>query len=888
MSYDQNVATGFGAYGIRLVIEGLTRQFVTDAAMEKTDSDGRYRVNGLIGDSIEIKESVDIARATIDVGGQSIRIADIAGKPTLTFATRATSVWWLDATLTDASAVITLVSTAGLSDGNVIHIDTEAIKIGSVASATSLTGCTRAYWNTSAQYHYTQDGANQRRSMVSLVPQTVAGRRAWLYFYGQGDSPTGDGTLRWIGRCATAPRMSGDMTSWEFSLDPVTSVLSQDLGEDLKDPVGPRGIYYPWNSPFRFSLTELFGATSTSSASVSQTVQLPTSSAGFFETQTSFCTSCSGQITLGGSWKAAAIKFVAVDDDRYRVEVTIGSAGNERYVIATIDDPATGLVSSYPRLIDATGAVVETVAADTTYYFHVEAAVPRGVFGRPNPRLAPFRSPELYSTWPETRVYLGGTAVPSAQTTAARSTWPGLDGERVQRITNYDATNRWLEFQSIPDAPHGTYMLLPYDAAWIGLPSFKLARLYATGTVYDFLTAAASLAPTYANLGGTPDIRVTGTTTDDFDLVTVTRQTVRETATADLQKTRYYYGGTGKKKLSEMLAAEAQLLGCYWTLDGYGRIVLRKIEPSIYGSISSGTIDATSLIVSNGFGELELEAMGTLNTVLFRTVYDPSDDKYKGTPITVRDVSAFGASKAIRGIEVKPISYADGDAESPQNAAPLFTQLAYALLGMFGGPYTTITVEVSMKLFSVVCGNVVTFTSAQMPNTSGTRGISAKPALVVGRSFSPRTAKGTLTLMIPDSRFAGYTPTLRVPSTASGAGTTWVLNVSTATVVGTTNYSDTSTGGNTWFQIGDRISLREWDSVGPTIKPGVVTASSSSTVSVTLDSAWAGTGGATYMLSWAPATDSSLVARQKLYAYLADTDLLVGFSSADYAMVFAP
>ena len=48
------LAACFGQWGMRLVIEGLGTEFVTDSTLAGVGTDTRTRVVGLVGDSIEI------------------------------------------------------------------------------------------------------------------------------------------------------------------------------------------------------------------------------------------------------------------------------------------------------------------------------------------------------------------------------------------------------------------------------------------------------------------------------------------------------------------------------------------------------------------------------------------------------------------------------------------------------------------------------------------------------------------------------------------------------------------------------------------------------------------------------------------------------------------
>ena len=76
--------------------------------------------------------------------------------------------------LTKATGTINLVSTSGITAGDVIHISQEAILVGTVASGTQLTGCTRGYLLTNATRHEVGVKA------YSYLPNLI-GRPCWLY-----------------------------------------------------------------------------------------------------------------------------------------------------------------------------------------------------------------------------------------------------------------------------------------------------------------------------------------------------------------------------------------------------------------------------------------------------------------------------------------------------------------------------------------------------------------------------------------------------------------------------------------------------------------------------------------------------------------------------------
>lgn len=97
---------------------------------------------------------------------------------------------YLDATLTNESTTVTIKSTVGLSNGDRIHIGTECIQVGTVASATSLTGCTRGKFSPFGSYadsltsyasrnfsHYHRVGTDAQS--INSAPRVTSTPRVW-------------------------------------------------------------------------------------------------------------------------------------------------------------------------------------------------------------------------------------------------------------------------------------------------------------------------------------------------------------------------------------------------------------------------------------------------------------------------------------------------------------------------------------------------------------------------------------------------------------------------------------------------------------------------------------------------------------------------------------
>lgn len=148
--------------------------------------------------------------ATLD-----LEMLDEAGILGDLFATASRSVTWASATAAASATTLTLASTAALANGQHIYVGAETITVGTVASGTSLTGCTRGAFGSTAAALY---GTSSDGDSVYVVPPFWRGRRVSLYGHapdGGGlytstllgtylidEAPVQAGDLRWTLRCA--------------------------------------------------------------------------------------------------------------------------------------------------------------------------------------------------------------------------------------------------------------------------------------------------------------------------------------------------------------------------------------------------------------------------------------------------------------------------------------------------------------------------------------------------------------------------------------------------------------------------------------------------------------------------------------------------------------
>ena len=110
------------------------------------------------------------------------------GSLTLLFASASRSVSYVSSNASASATTINLGSTATLTAGQAIYIGSETIIIGTVASATQLTGCTRGAYGSKAAPLF---GTASDGDSVYVRPPSWRGRRAKLYGWGASETLLG-------------------------------------------------------------------------------------------------------------------------------------------------------------------------------------------------------------------------------------------------------------------------------------------------------------------------------------------------------------------------------------------------------------------------------------------------------------------------------------------------------------------------------------------------------------------------------------------------------------------------------------------------------------------------------------------------------------------------
>ena len=858
MTYQRLLDSGSGQLGWRISIESWPADFVSKSTMVTTS--GRQRLDGLSVKGCKLSERTsDIARAKFDVQGMKFNIADVGKKVTYALARTPQTRTWLTLECDDADTTIAVGSTAGFESTGYFWIDSECVAYSGTTS-TTFTGCTRGAYDTLAQYHYINDGTQLRYPEVCDYPPVMLGRRVRLYAYGRNDSPTGTGTQVFLGIVAREPRFDG--LSWSISVDPITNLLRQTLGGDLAAPLQPRGIYFPasnqWNMTFSISTNEFPGL-------VSETVSLKMF--GFYETQDAFVSAVNDEIDASdmSSW-TTQVRCVSDPAGGYYFTCQTAASTPLGVGIRGIGPKTEPQFAFLPQTLG--GDFAGTVDASTTYYYrrvtpeNVQGAgtVPRGAFGADG---AMFPAETDAAAGPDDRIYVGAIADLSGNITAA-AVKPGDGDERLYFVTDYDNADRWISL-ILDVSPTSVREPTWYFNAQT-LPQIRLGRDYVPARVGGYSSVATLMsslidgAPEFLNLGSQPGIQAT-----DIDETTWS-DVIDDGASSVIVSRRYL--SFASLTLEDIVLPELQIANAFIGLDSTGRMVPRTIRFPSTAEPADSTIDGSVAISTNGRPVYERAGLGMINTVLFKTGYSATEDKYEGPDLKVRDVGAFGQTPQARTLSVQPKSSFIGNPTEEQGG---LSASAFYILGGLSNPYAVVTIGVPWSRFNVYTGSIVSVTSIHIPDDDGSLGVTSKKALVIGREFPLDEASGSLTLLVAVSVVSGYAQSALVFAQDNDSGNIWTITADT---------KHCADGADNHFQVDDRVRVYRYDSATPGIVLGTViapTGNPTTDVTVEFDGAWT-PGADEWMLESATSSTATITDHQRDYSYVAGTDGRVDFN----------
>lgn len=854
MSFSTLIATGSGGLGVRLVVEGLEVQFVTDPSMERTLADGRRRICclPLMGEGIVFDDSVNIPEAMLESQGTTVRILETEDEDIArVLRYRPVIERYISATIDEAASTVDLLSTAGISVDDVVHVGTEAMLVTGVTS-TTLT-VTRGYWQTVKQTHQSNTGEIPYRSLTER-PLSIRGRRAYIYLYSDGDDPQGDGTQAWLGQVTANPRLSDAGIVWQLSLGSIAERLQGTLGGDLDTPRSARGIYYPWSSPLRVWIREW---TSSGTSFARSSLRL----AGFFETQQDFLDTLTTDLAALATADSLQCEYRAVTSSQgWTIEVTVGGSVVEVGVEArSTVDGQTFSTEAPDRMVYDDGSDVGvgvTLSAGDRIYAAWNAR-----FDRPGYRQVPRGSSRfggigtdadetLRTTWPERRIYLDGPV--SADWTAIQLKW-NEGGSRASSdlfaLSSVDTTDRWIEFRVGVRLVSEGVVDFDYTRA---LPvEVRPTRLFVENSNLAALRdALVTEGPAFCNTGTAPFLSVVDLASWLLPVVEAARFSWQRFRTLALAV---------PVELEELLAAEFRMLGLFPVIEPDGRIGVRRIDIPNASTFSATLLDDE--VHSASWSSMEAGNQ-TINRWVFETGYDPVEDEWNGPTFTTSDMSSYAQDHTDRPLEVKPWS-TTSRLITPSSVA----EAALPVLSLFGFAHDYMTVNVSWRHFNVYLGDVVRFSAHHLPDyTTGQRPVTRVVGIVVGRRWALGEAYGTLRLLVPWQNVAGYSPTARVVSQVDLGGDEWELTVSPSL------YAPTGQTPAALFAGGDVVRLIQYDAESPTVLDGIVTAKNvpANQITVQFSSTWT-PGASTWELCYASWADATADQRED-YAYIADAD----------------
>ncbi len=870
MSWQSFLDEGSGGVAFRVSVEGLAIEFVTDPALEQTTTDARRRVLCMDWKGIVLDEKVNIPEATIDVAGNRIELYETEDEDLSSlFMARASVETVLAASATVTANVLTVTNASGIAAGDVAHIGTEAIKVLAV-SGNAIAVASRGYWGTTAQAHYSADSAaNGQLTKLRDRHRRLRGRRVRIYAYGEGDDPTGDGTQIWLGIVQTEAALDDHGIKWSFQCENIAAALRTKLGNDLANPLSPRGIYYHWAAPLAVFIAE----TGTANRFAQMGLFF-----GFYETQQAFISALQAWLDARTAAFACVYRVVPDEGGTWSIEIVVTAPVTD--VDMRIQSDVDGRILD-AKWLDSSGAVATAFTVGQSYRLDwtdvtVPGArgVPRGRFGmgsshsRPgggttiNPNMADETQREAF---PETRIYVSHPI--ANDWSGVTVEWGGDQGAVGYLIVGRNTATNSIEIQQPQLAVFGLQGAATYTPAM--MPSIKPARTLGIGTIADLRDAIVLNAPVYANRGATPWL----TDGDIADWTNVVAAASRGLPFLEQRTFLIYQAGD----LAEYLAHHFRLYSVFPILDDEGKIALKRFEVP-----NASTADITVIddeVLEGSWATLSPDDQGSVNTVVLKLGYDPREDKHART-ITIVDQDAYTDDHETRALEVEPKSITAYESRlTPEEAAQIFMPV----LGYFGAPVLTVTISVTWQLFPLRLGDVVSLTSQHLPAFTGVRPMSEIVGVVVGRRWVTGEASGQLRVLVTDQNVAGYSPAAYIGSSAFSnvAGNTWDITITTG------RYAPSGHTEDEFFVATDVVRLVQYDSVSPVEYTGTVVSVNTTThvIRVTFTSALSSPGTSTWWLQFA--SYSAITTDQRTYCVIASDDERIGGTSTA-ARTFAP
>jgi hypothetical protein len=871
MTLDRITATGSSNIRVRITIEGIRLQIVSDPEMafaefSESDPASFVRVHCLryedIG-GIVIDEQVNLPEAKLEAQGASLTLFETKNEDlSQTFFFRPDVERDLAATLEAADEIATLLSTDGILDGDVVHIGTEACYVDGVESSTEL-NLERGYFGSTAQKHWANEG-NIPYRLVTNRPMKIRGRRARIYLYEDGDDPQGDGTQIWLGQVETDPSCDDAGLKWRLQLGSIAKRLDGKVGGDLEEPLTPRGASYTLGAPLLIHLGEV--------TSLGVRKMATGQFLGFYETQRDFIEAlnlflvdvAASAIDLDTSSSAPLTNTYRAVEDPYgrwtlQVHVLSGSLESVMVRLRSEQDGVTDSNHFYDQngMMLPNHGVVSGEVLDVVWTEEVADSrlVPRGFFGFSQRYgfTATTGHGLSTTTYPHNHtLYLSGLV--SDGWTSPTIEWP--DGStHTHPVREVDTAENWIRVDNrVNTSVAGVYWSVRYGAGSIA--KISATRQLAVGSLADLRDGIVAEGTEYANRGTAPFL----TSTDLADWSAV----VTQLGDRSPLFIREWSLGTSVE-VGELLSHEWRLQGVFPVIESDGSIGIRELKlPNVT------TADATVIdeeIVSAGWSSLA-RGNQAINRVELKTGYDAREDEWTGTTYNPTDMSVYGFDHIDRPLTIEPRSSSPHEARvTPDEIA----NIAIPVLTLFGSPHAFVDVNVSWKLFGVLLGETVLFSAEHLPDfATGLRPIADMVGTVVGRRWQLGEAHGRLRIYLSFLNIAGYSPTARVLSRSAVSGNTWDVTVNHTMYAPLSPAGSVEANTDTFFAVGDKVRVVKFDNETSAQVAGTVSAINTTThvIRVAFDAVWT-IGSDTWELMFAKS--DVVVDSQTLYAYIQGT-----------------
>ena len=895
MSYWSDITTtGSGAVDYRLMVEGWPHEWVTSPRITHlTNKQERIVYPGLMYTGLKISERIVLQDAWPTVGGITVTITptDDAEDTVSGFTRDSRFVANLGADLADSdSSWVTLPAT--LQPG-IYHLATEAV------SCDGSNNITRGHWNTGAQKHVTTVGDISNPVPIYSWPPSMEGRRAYLYAYGTADDGDGDGNIIWRGVVSRPPRM-GDGLSWTIQIDPITTIFDQNVGGGETTEYRVRGVYHSSSAPMTMWFKA--GAQNYPATGVIRIT-------GFFESHGDWLVHVNEVIDAAILTESLPDQLILVlathtdqhpeflgfiaDDARFTIVVKDALDG-DTMAGSPMSDTSGDAKTNGGEIVDGT---FQVTCGDASGDFFMWSAIflppwsyplpaGRSVVGKPEFPFtgsvggslaqlgiltAYYRDP-TDTTWPNNRVYLESVVgLEVGDKLIVKDS--GDDTREPLRliISGINTTDRYLEL----DLSHSGFFYLSSD-----MTLMKITE-YAVGSNWAGFMDAVIDASVDTNLGITPWI-----TTNDVN-ITNWLDVWTIYPFHDYWRKRNYSFIT-PVRIKDVLTPEFMVTGWMARLALDGKVDVAQLPFVSPQRTAAHTITDDDILYPAGgmagsWPTWEAQKDGLVNIAYLKLGYSPWDDDYDSHfDFVVRLTSSIAehksGDKAKR--EIGPKSRPSGAQTLKQRLKNLppandITDMVLPYLQTLSKDYATVTISVPFTKFGVLCGDIVSITSSQIPDGTGGRGVSGKKAICVGREWNldpKQNAMGTLTFWFPRDvgRVAGYAPTGRVTGQSNTTGDVWVLTFSTAAARNIAWSEDSDGNVVKHFEVGDAIEVLEVDAASESRVVGIITdVPTSNQIEVTFNSTWT-PGGALWNMRYAAGSPSS--DHQLAYCWVADED----------------